>query len=284
MRTNARSVRGYSVATSLDGLGEIFSYGFMLRAMLVGILLSVFSGLISVFVVLRKVSFLGSGISHAAFGGLAIGFLLGLNPLIMAFVYSLLIALGIEQLSNRGKLAEDTAIGIFFSSSMALGIVLIGLSQRYNVDLFGYLFGSILAIGEEEAFFAMVVFFLLTTIIFAIRKELYLITFNEELAFVTGIKIRLIRSLFLLSMAVGIVLGIKMVGVILISALLIIPGATAQVLTKSFSRMIFISCSSSFCSTLFGLILAYLFNLAPGGTIVLLMSLIFFVVFWAAKR
>lgn len=260
---------------------EIFSYGFMQRALLTGAVLSIFSGIISVFIVLRRVSFLGSGISHAAFGGVSIGFLLGMNPLLTALVYSIIVAFGIEQISSKGRLAEDTAIGIFFSSSMALGIVLIGLSTSYNVDLFGYLFGSILAITNEDALIAVCTTLFLMGVIFVIMKELYFITFNEELAFVSGIKVRLIKSIFLLSMAIAIVVGIKLVGIILISALLVIPGAAAQLLTKRFYRMVFISCLISLFSTISGIIISYRFNLAPGGTIVILLSIVFFVAFFS---
>jgi zinc transport system permease protein len=272
------------MAESLPTLGEFLSYGFMQRALAVGVLLSIFSGLISVFIVLRRVSFLGSGISHAAFGGIALGFLLGVHPLVMAFLYSVLVALGIEQVSARGRLTEDTAIGIFFSSSMALGVVLLGLSRSYNVDLFGYLFGSILAISEEEAKAAMAVLLFLTGLVFFIRRELFLITFNEELAIVSGVPIRWIKTVFLLSMAIGIVWGIKMVGVILISALLVIPGATAQLLAKRFSWMILISCLISLISTLAGLVLSYHLNLAPGGTIVLFMALVFLLSFLRGRK
>lgn len=260
---------------------EILSYGFMQRALLTGAVLSVFTGIISVFIVLRRVSFLGSGISHAAFGGVSIGFMLGINPLLTALVYSIIVAFGIEQISSKGRLAEDTAIGIFFSSSMALGIVLIGLSASYNVDLFGYLFGSILAITNEDALIAVCTAFFLMGIIFVIMKELYFITFNEELAFVSGIRIRLVKSIFLLSMAIAIVVGIKLVGIILISALLVIPGAAAQLLTKRFYRMVFISCLISLFSTISGIIISYRFNLAPGGTIVILLSTVFFVAFFS---
>lgn len=259
---------------------EIFSYGFMQKALLTGAVLSIFSGIISVFIVLRRVSFLGSGISHAAFGGVSIGFLLGVNPLLTALVYSIVVAFGIEQVSSKGRLAEDVAIGIFFSSSMALGIVLIGLSPNYNVDLFGYLFGSILAITHEDAVTALLITLFLMAVIFVIMKELYFITFNEELAFVSGIKIRLIKSIFLLSMAIAIVVGIKLVGIILISALLVIPGATAQLLTKRFYSMIILSCLISLFSAVSGIVISYSFNLAPGGTIVLMLSLIFFIAFF----
>jgi len=130
----------------------------------------------------------------------------------------------------------------------------------------------------------MAVLLFLTGLVFFIRRELFLITFNEELAIVSGVPIRWIKTVFLLSMAIGIVWGIKMVGVILISALLVIPGATAQLLAKRFSWMILISCLISLISTLAGLVLSYHLNLAPGGTIVLFMALVFLLSFLRGRK
>ncbi|MCX7792819.1 MAG: metal ABC transporter permease [Thermodesulfovibrionales bacterium] len=263
---------------------DVLNYGFVQRAIISGALLAVFSGIISVFVVLRRISFLGSGIAHAAFGGVAIGFILGINPLLSAILYSLLVSYGIEFVSSEGRLAEDTSIGIFFTASMALGIVLIGISGKYNVDLFGYLFGSILAITESEALTGSIIILILLGLTALILKELYLITFNEELAFVSGIKVRAIKALFLLSMAVAIVLGIKLVGIILISALLVIPGATAHLLTKRFLRMITLSCIVSLISVIGGIFLSFYFNIPTGGTISLLLALFFFGAFIFSRR
>lgn len=251
---------------------EILSYGFVQRAIISGTLLAIFSGIISVFIVLRRISFLGSGIAHAAFGGVAIGFVTGINPLISALIYSLMVAYSIEVVSSKGRLAEDTSIGIFFTASMAFGIVLIGLSRKYNVDLFGYLFGSILAITEKDALIGSLVILGLLALIILISKELYLITFNEELALVSGIKVRTIKAIFLVSMAIAIVTGIKLVGIILISALLVIPGATAQLLTRRFLRMVILSSFVALISVIGGIILSFYLNLPTGGTIVLLLS------------
>lgn len=263
---------------------EILSYGFMQRAIITGIVVSILTGVISVFVVLRRVAFVGSGISHAAFGGVAIGFLAGINPMITAMIYSILIAFGIERISSRGKVAEDTAIGVFFSSSMALGIVLIGISKRYNVDLFGYLFGSILAISEKEMWLTIGITLVILITLVMIIKELLSVTFNEELAVVSGIPTRLIKSIFLVSMAVAIVMSIKVVGIILVSALLVIPGAVAQLLSRSFYPMILISCFIALFSTITGLYLSYQFDLSPGGMIVLIITAFFFAAFLKGKR
>lgn len=263
---------------------EILSYGFIQRAVVAGVAISILAGVISVFVVLRRVSFIGSGISHAAFGGVAIGFLAGINPVITAMIYSVLVAFGIEKISSKGRVAEDTAIGVFFSSSMALGIVLISLSKSYNVDLFGYLFGSILAISESEMWLTIAVTIVILAVLMTIMKELLFATFNEELAIVSGIPTRFIKSLFLLSMAVAIVISIKVVGIILVSALLVIPGAVAQLLSRSFYPMMLISCGAALFSTMTGLYLSYRFDLSPGGTIVLTITALFFIVFLRERR
>mgnify|MGYP005833085761 FL=1 len=260
-------------------MAEIFSYSFMQRAFVAGIAMAIFCGMISVFIILRRVSFLGSGISHAAFGGVAIGFFLGINPTLSALAYSIIIAFAIDIVSEKGKTNEDAAIGIFFSTSMALGILLISLSKGYTTDLFGYLFGSILAITKEEVYIAIGVAIILIIIFSLILKDLLYITFNEELSIINGIPVRFIKSFFLVSMAVAIVIGIKIVGVILVSALLVIPGAIARLLTRRFHGMLIISMLSAAISTVSGLFVSYIYDLAPGGTIVIILSLIFFIAF-----
>lgn len=258
---------------------EILSYGFMQRALIAGIAMALFCGIISVFIILRRVSFLGSGISHAAFGGVAIGFFLGINPIFSALIYCIIVAFAIDIISEKGRLAEDTSIGIFFSTSMALGILLISLSKSYTIDLFGYLFGSILAISTEEVYLATGLSLTLIVIFFLILKDLLYITFNEELSLINGIPVRFMKSLFLVSMAIAIVIGIKVVGVILVSALLVIPGAIARLLTHRFYWMLVISSLSAIIATVSGLFVSYIYDLAPGGMIVIILSLMFFVAF-----
>ncbi|MDA8432724.1 MAG: metal ABC transporter permease, partial [Nitrospiraceae bacterium] len=129
---------------------EAFASPFMQKALAAGVLVSLLTGIISAFVVLRKMSFVGAGISHAAFGGVAIGFYAGFNPLVAAVIYAVLVAIGIEATAKKGKISEDVSIGIFYSVSMAIGIALVSLSASYNIDLFGYLFGNILAITRQE--------------------------------------------------------------------------------------------------------------------------------------
>src|SRR4030042_6542776 len=173
-------------------------------------------------------SFIGAGISHAALGGVAIGFFTGINPTITAIFYCIAVAIGIELVSRKGKVSEDVSIGIFFAASMALGIVLISLAKKYNVDLFGYLFGNILAITDGEVILSLFVAVVAIGVIVLFLKEIFMTTYNEEIARASGISVKTINILFLVDLSVSIVIAMKIVGIILISALLVIPGATAQ--------------------------------------------------------
>ena len=256
----------------------------MQKALLVGVTVSILAGLISVFVVLRKMSFIGAGISHAAFGGVAIGFFTGLNPVFTAVGYAVAVALGIEFVTRKGKVSEDASIGIFFASSMALGVVLISLSKNYTLDLFGYLFGNILAITEGEVLLCVLVSALVIGIILLFLKEIFTTTYNEEIALVSGIPVRAINTMFLIALAVSIVISMKVVGIILISALLVIPGATAQLFAKSLPFMIAASCGVAVFSTVAGLVLSYEFDIAPGGTIVLTLTFIFLLSLFLKRR
>ena len=256
----------------------------MQKAFIVGITVSLISGIVSVFVVLRKMSFIGAGISHAAFGGVAIGFFTGVNPVITAIIYSIAVALGIELVSRKGKVSEDASIGIFFASSIALGIVLISLSKEYTVDLFGYLFGNILAITDGEVVLSLLVATIVITVILLFLKEIFITTYNEEIARVSGISVRAVNTMFLIVLSTSIVICIKIVGIVLVSALLVIPGATAQLFAKNLYLMIATSCGIAVISTVLGLILSYEFDIAPGGSIVLTATAIFLLALLVKKR
>ncbi len=262
---------------------ELLQEGFVQRAIVSGIVISIVCGLVSVFVVLRGMSFIGAGISHAAFGGVAIGFITGINPMITAMIYCLAVAVGIDTVGRRSRVSADTAIGVFFASSMALGIVLIGISRRYNTDLFGYLFGSILAISKTEVWIAVIIMAVVVAFVLLFMKELFISAYNEELAKVQGLPVNVLNMLFLTALSVAVVVSIRVVGIVLVSALLVIPGATARLLANNPFSMVAVSCVSGVFSTLLGLVLSLEFDLPPGGTIVLTATVMFFLVF-AGKR
>jgi ABC-type Mn2+/Zn2+ transport system permease subunit len=256
---------------------EAFQLGFMQRALIAGIFIACLCALFSVFVVLKRLSFIGVGISHSAFGGVALGFLLGINPTVTAIIFSGGIALLIGFINRRGRLHEDTAIGIFFALTMALGIVFIGLSRRYNVDLFGYLFGNILAVTAGDLLLVVILAPTVFLLILSLFKELLFLSFDEEVAQVSGVAVSPVYYLFLLAMAITIVIAIKLIGIVLVSALLVLPTATARQFTDNYRGLVLYSVAIGVISTVLGLFLSYQLDLASGATIVLLAGALFFI-------
>ncbi|RLC60039.1 MAG: metal ABC transporter permease [Chloroflexi bacterium] len=263
---------------------ELLSYTFMQRALIAGALIGALCAVIGVYVVLKGLSFIGAGIAHASFGGVALGFLLGVNPVLTAVVFCLLTAWGIGLVSRKGQIKEDTAVGIFFASTMALGILLIGLMRGYNVDLFGYLFGSILAVTPQDVWVTIGLGAAVLGVVGLLFKELLFITFDPEMAEVTGVPAGKLYFLLLSLIAVTVVVSIKVVGIILVSALIVTPAAAAYQLTEDFRRMMALSVVFGVGSTVGGLLLSYWLNTASGATIVLLATLVFFVAAMCSPR
>jgi len=176
---------------------EIFSLEFMRNAFMAGIMLSPVLAVVSFFVVLRRLSFVGVGVAHSAFGGIALGFLLGISPTITAIVFAIAVSNAIGYIGRYGKLSADTAIGIFFAFAMALGVVFIGMSDQYNVDLFGYLFGNILAITSNDLIIIALLGGFVLISIFLLFKELLFVSFDRKVALVSGMPVVFLDHFFL---------------------------------------------------------------------------------------
>jgi ABC-type Mn2+/Zn2+ transport system permease subunit len=256
---------------------EILNYAFMQRALIVGAFIGVLCAVVGVYVVLRGLSFIGAGIAHASFGGVAIGFLTRVNPVWTAVAFCLGIGWAIGFVSRKGRVKEDTAVGVFFASTMALGILLIGLMKGYNQDLFGYLFGSILAVTREDVWITLVVGFGILAVVVLLFKELMFVTFDPEMAEVSGIPAEKLYFLLISLVAITVVISIKVVGIVLVSALLVTPAAAAYQWSEDFRRMMGLAIVFSLISTVGGLFLSYGLNTASGATIVLFSTLIFIV-------
>jgi ABC-type Mn2+/Zn2+ transport system permease subunit len=256
---------------------ELLSLGFFQRALLAGIVLSVLCGALSVFVILRRLAFVGVGISHSAFGGVALGFLLGVDPLWTGTAFAALVAVLIEWSCSRGRVEEDAAIGIFFAASMALGVVFLSLSRTYNVDVFGFLFGNILAIGDRQVVQILAVTLVVLALLAAFFKELVFLSFDEEMAWVSGLPVAVLRYLFLVLMALVIIISMYLVGIILVSALLVIPGAIARNLTGHIRTMLGASIGAALTATVGGLCLSFQVDWPSGPTVVLLLAGFFFI-------
>ncbi len=255
---------------------EVLSYTFMQRAFMASVLIGTVTAIVGVYVVLRGLAFIGAGIAHASFGGVALGFLLGVNPILSAVVFCVATAWGIAWTSEKAELREDTAIGIFFAATMALGILFIGLMGEYNVDLFGYLFGSVLSVTREDLWISGALGLGVLALVVVFFKELLFITFDPEAAQVSGISVRRLYMLLLTVVALTVVLSLRVVGIILVSALLIIPAASAYQLTENFRTMMGLAVLIGNVSAIGGLMLSYQLDTASGATMVLTATAIFF--------
>lgn len=258
---------------------EMLGFEFMRNAFLAGIMLSLILAVVSFFVVLRRLSFVGVGVAHSAFGGVAFGSLLGISPTLTAIGFSVVVANAIGYIGKKGKLSTDTAIGIFFSFAMALGVIFIGMSDQYNVDLFGYLFGNILAITRHDLIVIAVLGGLVFVSIVIFFKELLFVAYDQEVALISGMPVVFLDHFFLTILALSVVISMKVVGIILVSALLVIPGAAALQITRRYVSMIAVSIFISLASTIGGLTISYYADLASGATIVTLASFLFFIAF-----
>lgn len=252
---------------------EIFSYSFMQRALISGILVGILCAVLGVFLVLRRLSLIGDGLAHVTFGSVALALTLKAQPAyvtLAALPVVLLSALGILKLTEKARIYGDAAIGIVSAAGIAGGIIIAGASGGFSVELFSYLFGNILAVSRGETILAGVLFCVVIVVITANYNRLFAITFDEELARSSGIKVKRINALLALLTALTVVLAMKLVGIMLVSALLIIPPVTALQVARSFRLTIILAALLSVFSVTAGIILSFSLNLPSGGVIVLL--------------
>ncbi len=247
----------------------MLAYGFAQRALVGGVLIAMVCSLISFFVVVRRLAFVGMGISHAAFGGVGIGLATGFDPVMAAGAFCAAVALAIGWLSRRGRLHEDTAIGILFATAMALGVLLVRLARAYNLDLMSYLFGSILALSWGDVITIAVVAMIASAFVLLFFKELLFISFDEETAAASGLPVRFAYYGLLVALSVTIVISIKLVGIVLVSALLVIPGAAGMQVCRNYRGVLAVSLAVGISCVALGLYLSYWFDLASGAAIVL---------------
>jgi len=256
---------------------EILSLPFMQRALIAGTLVGFLSSYYGVFIVQRGLGFLGSGLAHAAFGGVALGLLLNQEPLWIAVPFTILVAVGITWVKDKTNLGGDTTIGIFFSVSMALGIIFIFLKREYTSDAFTYLFGSILSVTLLDIV-VPIILIVITIILSPFWKRWAYSSFDRELAQADRIPVQLDDYLLSILIAVTIVVSIKVVGIVLIAAFLVIPPATARLATKSFSKMTISSIIIGVSTALVGLWISYYLDVPSGATIILLQASFFFII------
>ncbi|MDD8031972.1 MAG: metal ABC transporter permease [Acidobacteriota bacterium] len=262
---------------------SFFLSTFFLRAILAGSFLAISCGLLGVFLVLRKDAMISHGLSHVAFAGVALGLVLNLMPIF----FSVIVALGgsflILQLKDRARLPGDVAIGILSSAGMALAVFLSALRQDFGAELMAYLFGDILAIAPAEVGLSAALVLLVVSAIAFYYHQLVFMTFDRETASVSGLKIKKLDRVLIILTAVTIVLGIRIVGLLLVTGLTVIPAASALQLGRNFKSTLFLSTLLSLISIGGGIVLAYAFNL-PASAAIIFISLTLFLLCLFLKK
>lgn len=255
----------------------LFEYQFLQNALISGILASIVCGIIGVIIVEKKLVMMSGGIAHTSYGGVGLGYLLGFEPIIGAFIFSVCAALGIGYIKRKGGARSDVVIGLFWSLGMALGILFIAFMPGYPPDLSSYLFGNILSVTKSDLFLIVGLTIIVTLVIVALFNNWKAYLFDDEFASIIGIKTAFLEYLLLILIAMTVVVLIRVVGIILVLALLTAPAATAGMLTSNLkNRMIYsILLGNIFCIS--GLWISYKMNIASGAVIVVLSVIGYFI-------
>jgi zinc transport system permease protein len=264
----------------MDTFIDLFSYDFFLHAFWASLFSAISCGLIGTYIVSRRIVFISGGITHASFGGIGIGYFLGLNPLLGAAVFSVLSALGIQFFTQKGKLREDSSIAIWWSLGMAIGIIFIYLSPGYAPNLMSYLFGSILTVSTSEIWLMATLSLVLVVFFLIMYRAILYVAFNEEFAKATGLPVNRINYLLMSLIAITIVLNIRVVGIILIMSLLTVPQATANLFTNDFKQMMLLSVVFAFLGSFSGLLISFFADIPSGASIIFTLVILFGLMKW----
>jgi len=261
-------------------IDALLHYQFMQNALVAGLLAAVACGIIGTYVVVKRMVFISGGISHASFGGIGLGYYLSqfiswVTPVYGALVFTLFSALGMGVFVKRTRLSEDTSIGILWAVGMAVGIIFIGLTPGYTPDLFSYLFGSILTVSKADLIMMGILDVIITLTVLLLYKEYLAISFDQEFGMALGLPTERLYLSLLCLIALTVVLLIRVVGIILIIALLTIPAASARQFTHSLKNMMLLSIAFGIVAVLVGLWLSYELDLASGATIILTSGALF---------
>lgn len=271
------------MVATLETFLLMMAQGFVQRAFMIGIIVALLSSILSVFIVLKRISLIGDGLSHTAFGGLALGYYLNLVPLWVAGGIVVLGSIGITKMIRSTKIAGDAAVAVFLQLGLAVGIVLLGLARGFGVNLESLLFGSILLVSFDQILLASLVLAATLVIVFLFYKELVYSTFNDVQAKAAGIRTWFFDYLVSVLAGIAIIVSIPIVGVLLISALLVLPALTSTQVSSSFKQTVMLSPIFGLLSVILGLVASIILDTASGATIVLA-GLVIFLATVSAKR
>ena len=256
---------------------EALQFEFMRNALLAGLIVSVTCGVIGTFVVVNRLVFLSGGIAHAAYGGIGIAFFFGLPYMLGTLGFALFVAMVMAAITLNIRNRSDTIIGVLWAVGMALGVILLDLTPGYNVDLMSYLFGSILAVPKSDLWLMLVMSGLIILTVWYFYNDFWAMSYDKEFAQIRGVSIKFLYFLLIAMIALSVVMTIRVVGLILVIALLTIPPYIAEKYSKSLFKMILISIGLSFFFTIAGLWLSCYFNLTAGATIIMVAGAGFFI-------
>ena len=267
-------------------IADILSYDFVQRALVTGVLIAAACSILGVFLVLRRLSLIGDGLAHVTFGSVAIVLLIGFSPLyvtLAALPLVIVSSLAILHLTRSRRIHGDAAIGIVSSIGIALGVIMASLSGGYNADLLSYLFGNILTATQTELILSLIIFTAVILFVFFLYRDLFTVTFDEELAKSMGVKTNRVNVILMILTAAAVVSAMKIAGIMLVSALLILPAVAALQFSLSFRSTIIASVIFSVISVIGGMLFSFTFNLPTGGTIVIFNAVFLVVVLFAKK-
>jgi len=256
---------------------EMLEFSFMQRALIAGAAVAITASVLGLFLVLRRNSLFGDALSHVAFGGIAVGLFVNVYPLWTGLVLSVLGGLGITKLRQSAKIPADATVAILLSVGLASGVVLVGLKGGFTLDLFSFLFGSILLVSVNDTLAILAMAGIVLALIILLYRKLLYIAFDEEQAKVSGLPISKLNYLFVVLASVAVIVSMRLVGILLVSSLIVIPNVTALLFGKGFKKTALISIAVSIFSVLIGIIVSYASNLPPAGTIVLVSIAVFLV-------
>jgi zinc transport system permease protein len=258
---------------------EALQYDFMRNAIIAGLLAAVACGIVGTYVVTKKIVFISGGIAHASFGGIGLGYLININPVIGATIFALVSSLGIGLISRKTRLPEDTAIGLIWTIGMALGIVFIALAPGYAPDLFSYLFGNILTVPVTDLLIMCALDIVIVVLVIIFYKEFLAISFDENYSTVIGVPVEALYLTLLVMIALTVIVLIRVVGIILVIALITMPAAMASRFTYNFKKMMLLSILFGIIFTMGGLWLSYWLDLPSGATIILFGGILIIIAF-----
>lgn len=262
----------------MKALFELFSYTFFLNALFASFLAAVSCGIIGTYIVSKRMVFISGGITHASFGGIGIAYYLGLNPVFGAAVFALLTALGIENLTKRADIRNDSVIAILWSLGMAIGIIFVYLTPGYAPNLMSYLFGSILTVNNTDLLYLCLLSIIIILFFILFYRPILYIAFDEQFAITRQTPVSFINYFIISLISLTIVLNIKIAGIILVLSLLTIPQNAANLMTRQFHRIIFLSVVIGFAGSVTGLILSYLLEIPSGATIIFSLVVIYLLI------